>query len=233
MFTKQRLHEPDRPFTLPPGEFRPKQSLGQNYLSDQNFVKKIIKHFQDQREEVSPADANDKGHRVVEIGPGTGALTRSLFPIYPKMTAVEIDRRAIEFLGKKLPDLSVIHCDVLQFDWVKFAATRGGKISIIGNLPYYTVSQVLFSLADVHHVISHAVLTMQWEVAERLCAKPSTKDYGIPSVIFQLYGVTKMLLKLPPKVFYPAPKVDSALVSIDLTRPHPELNSVFPEQLRK
>ena len=84
----------DRPFTLPSGQFKPKQSLGQNFLSDQNYVLKICDAFKDS----SPGGAN-----VVEIGPGPGALTRVLYPRYPAMTAIEIDERAVAFLGEKLP----------------------------------------------------------------------------------------------------------------------------------
>ncbi len=214
----------DKPFKLPPGEFRPKQSLGQNFLFDLNYVDKIVNAFDD--------DSSD-GHRVVEIGPGPGALTRVLYQKYPKMTAIEVDDRAVEFLGKKMPDLKVLHMDVLKFDWVRFANEHNGPANVIANLPYYIVSQVLFSLADAHQYINKAVVTSQWEVAERLTAKPSTKQYGIPSVVFQLYAQPKLLFKIPPKVFYPIPKVDSALVSIDFSRPHPDLKKVNALQLRK
>ena len=81
-----------------PGQFRPKQSLGQNFLSDQNYVLKICDAF---------TDRSEGGHRVVGIGPGPGALTRVLYPRYPKMTAIEIDQRAVAFLGQKLPGLQV------------------------------------------------------------------------------------------------------------------------------
>lgn len=84
----------DRPFTLPAGQFKPKQSLGQNFLSDQNYVLKICDAF---------VDKSSEGHRVVEIGPGPGALTRVLYQRYPSMTAIEIDQRAVAFLGEKLP----------------------------------------------------------------------------------------------------------------------------------
>jgi 16S rRNA (adenine1518-N6/adenine1519-N6)-dimethyltransferase len=216
--------EPNRPFTLPPGEFRPKQSLGQNYLSDQNYVNKIVDAFG-----ARCIDVN----RVVEIGPGTGALTRSLLPIYPSMTAIEIDQRAISFLHEKLPLLNILHCDVLAFDWARLAQDKGGRLSVIANLPYYIVSQVLFSLADAQSQIDLAVVTMQLEVAERICAKPRTKQYGIPSVVFQLYASPQMVFKIPPNVFFPVPKVDSALVALDFAKPHPELNTVYPDQLRK
>ena len=214
----------NRPFSLPPGQFRPKQSLGQNYLSDQNYVMKIVNAFSD--------DSVD-GSRVVEIGPGMGALTRELLRIYPNMTAIELDQRAVAFLKTKLPGLDVVRQDVLETDWSAMAADRGGKLSVIANLPYYITSQVLFSLADNHHAIDKAVVTMQLEVAERVTAAPRTKQYGIPSVVFQLYGATQLNFKIPPKVFYPVPKVDSALVTIDFSKPHPELHSVEGEHLRR
>ena len=215
---------PDRPFTLPPGLHKPKQSLGQNYLSDQNYVLKICDAFQDDSIE---------GHRVVEIGPGMGALTRVLVRKYPRMTAIEIDDRSVKFLNEKLPGLSVLNEDIMTFNWEKLAAEKGGKLNVVANLPYYITSQVLFGLADAHKVINKAVVTMQWEVGERVTAKPSTKDYGIPSVVFQLYGKTELNFKIPPKVFFPVPKVDSALVTIDFSKPHKRLHLVEPEHLRK
>ena len=177
----------DRPFTLPPGEFRPKQSLGQNFLSDQNYVMKIVNAFK---------DVSEDGIRVVELGPGPGALTRKLHQKYPKMSAVEIDQRAVAFLGEKIPGLKVIHKDVLECDWPLMATERGGPLSVIGNLPFYITSQILFSLADrfvtrskshtrtnplynsinisySHKAIDHAVVTMQYEVAERIIAQVS------------------------------------------------------------
>lgn len=196
--------EKDKPFALPPGNFRPKQSLGQNFLSDQNYVRKICNSFEDHSE---------GGSRVVEIGPGAGALTRVLFAKYPKMTAIEIDQRSVTFLTQKLPGLNIIHKDVLRLDWPELAASKGGRVNVIANLPYNIVSQVLFSMADSHKVFEQAVLTMQLEVAQRIAAQPNTKDYGIPSVVLQLYCRNpKILFKIPPTVFYPVPKVDSALV---------------------
>jgi Ribosomal RNA adenine dimethylase len=99
-FSKKKFTEEDgedvrdRPFTLPSGQFKPKQSLGQNFLSDQNYVLKICDAFK---------DSSPDGLNVVEIGPGPGALTRVLYPRYPAMTAIEIDERAVAFLGEKLP----------------------------------------------------------------------------------------------------------------------------------
>lgn len=114
-----------------------------------------------------------------------------------------------------------------------YISPPGGPLRIIANLPYYIVSQVLFSLADSHKAIDVAVVTMQLEVAERITAKPSTKQYGIPSVVFQLYGAPKINFKIPPSVFYPKPNVDSALLTLDFTKPHPELYRVNGDHLRR
>lgn len=222
--SKSTNPNPDRPFTLPPGKFRPKQSLGQNFLSDQNYVVKICDALNDDSE---------NGCRVVEVGPGPGALSRVLSVKYPSMTAIELDQRAVAFLGEKLPALKVIHQDVLEVNWAQLAEEKGGPISVIANLPYYIVSQVLFSFADSHKSIRQAVVTMQLEVAERITAKPSTKQYGIPSVVFQLYAQPKMNFKIPPSVFFPKPNVDSALVTLDFTKPSPQLHRVHGDKLRK
>lgn len=111
----------DRPYTLPPGLFRPKQSLGQNYLSDQNYVLKICDAF---------SDSSEEGMRAVEIGPGMGALTRVLVKRYPRMTAIEIDQRSVAFLNEKMPQLDVKLCDALDFDFSQLAADKGGKLNV-------------------------------------------------------------------------------------------------------
>lgn len=213
-----------KPFLIPSGTFKPKQSLGQNFLTDQNYVRKIVDSLHDDSE---------KGCRVIEIGPGLGALTRLLYPKYPQMRAIEIDQRAIAFLNEKMPSLQVVHMNALDADWAQLAADRNGKLSVIGNLPYYVVSQILFSLVDNYKAIKTGVFTMQLEVAERLTAQPGCKDYGIPSVVFQLYTKPTMNFKIPPKVFYPVPKVDSALVTLDFTSPHPDLNRVELRHFRR
>ena len=133
------------------------------------------------------------------------------------MVAVEIDGRAVELLEETYPaPFTVLHSDVLAVDYTKLAAARGGRLSVIGNLPYYITSQILFCLCDHHASVGRAVVTMQHEVALRLVAKPRTKDYGILSVVFQLYASPKIAFKIPHTAFYPQPKVTSALVAIDL-----------------
>jgi len=113
--------------------------------------------------------------------------------------------------------VQVLESDVLQVDYRAVANLRGGPLVIVGNLPYYITSQILFSFVDCAPVVRRAVVTMQWEVAQRLVAKPRTSDYGILSVVFQLYAKPTVAFKIPPTVFYPQPKVDSALCVIDFS----------------
>ena len=156
---------------------------------------------------------------MVELGPGPGALTRVLHRRYPEMLAVEIDSRAVAVLNEALPNLRVVQSDVLQVDWTALAELRGGPLSVIGNLPYHITSQILFCLLDNHRAVRQAVVTMQLEVAQRVIAPTRCKDYGILSVLFQLYTKPRINFKLPPTVFYPQPKVTSALVTLDFLQP--------------
>ena len=207
---------------IPTGEFKPLQSLGQNFLSDVNYITKICE---------SCRDSSEGGKNVVELGPGPGALSRLLIQKYPQMLAVEIDGRAVDFLQKTIPQLQVLHSDVLQVDWGKIAQIRGGKLSIIGNLPYHITSQILFALIDQHWFINHCSVTMQWEVAQRIISQPKSKEYGILSVLFQLYTVPRIEFKIPNTVFYPVPKVSSACMTMQFKQGDP-LEGVSPADLK-
>ena len=105
------------------------------------------------------------------------------------LQCIEIDPRSIELLGQKHPTLRVSHMDVLQVDYPDMAKEEGGPLSIIGNLPYYITSQILFALADASHfnAVRSATVTMQYEVGQRIVAKTSTKDYGILSVVYRIF----------------------------------------------
>merc|ERR1712127_721355 len=124
-------------------------------------------------------------------------------------------------LSERHPNLRVRYEDVLQTDYPQLAEDEGGPLSVIGNLPYYITSQILFALADASHfgTVRSATVTMQWEVAQRIIAPVKCKDYGILSVVFQLYADCTLHFKIPPTVFYPQPKVHSALVGIRFVGP--------------
>ena len=172
---------------LPSGAFKPKQSLGQNFLRDGNTVTKILKAFHKDATRYRPTV-----EKIVELGPGAGALTDPLVKTYGTdvLQCIEIDPRSVELLAEKHPNLHVRHQDVLQVDYPKMAQEVGQPLVVFGNLPYYITSQILFALADASHfgAVDCATVTMQWEVAQRMVASIKTKDYGILSVVFQLYG---------------------------------------------
>lgn len=228
--------------SLPKGSFRPKQSLGQNFLRDGNTVAKIIKTFVgDATKTIIENDSSDQ-IRAVELGPGAGALTDTLVGTMQDLGAsfqcIEIDPRSIELLAEKHPSLLLHHMDVMQADYPQMAEKEGGPLSIIGNLPYYITSQILFALADASHfnAVRSATVTMQYEVGQRIVAPTNTKDYGILSVVFQLYADCKLHFKIPPTVFYPAPKVDSVLIGLHFVGPNvlrQRLSGIEPMELRR
>ena len=195
--------------------YKAKQSLGQNFLVDPGMAQKIVNQVQDESE---------GGRCVVEVGPGKGALSAMLLSRYERMTAIEIDQRSVAYLSQELPGLDVRHQDVLTVDWLALSKEKaeGAQLSVIGNLPYYIVSQILFSILDAAPHVRRAVLTMQLEVAQRVVSTPTGKTYGILSVVSQLYGTPQIAFKIPPTVFQPQPDVDSALVVIDFPKERPE-----------
>lgn len=177
--------------------------------------------------------------RAVELGPGAGALTDVLVNSIgkPNLQCIEIDQRSVELLSEKHPELRIHHLDVLQADYPQLSIDEKGPLSIIGNLPYYITSQILFALADASHsnAVRSATVTMQYEVGRRIVAPTRCKDYGILSVVFQLYADCKIHFKIPPTVFYPQPKVDSALIGLHFLGPtalRRRLAGVSPSNLR-
>lgn len=201
---------------------KPKQSLGQNFLTDPNIVRKIVGALQ--------ASAQD---HVVEIGPGTGALTGELLAVYPRLTAVELDERAVDHLRAQYLDLDVRQQDALEVSWGALAEEKGGPLHVIGNLPYYITSQILFALVEARQHVAEAVLMMQREVAERLVASPRTKAYGILSVVVQLHTRPELLFRVSPHVFYPKPDVTSAVIRLAFREDEAALAEVDPKLLRE
>lgn len=183
---------------------KPIKRLGQNFLRDPNTIRRIVESL-----EAGPNDA------VVEIGPGTGALTHLLAERYPRFVAIEVDERATQLLKDEIPGLDIRHQDVLDVDWQALAKELGAdRLHVIGNLPYYITSQILFGLLDAAPIIAEAVVMMQYEVADRLVASPRTKSYGILSVAVQLAAEPEILFPVSRNVFYPKPDVRSAMVRL-------------------
>lgn len=187
----------------------PKKSLGQHFLKDPNVSGKIVNLL-----EAEPDDS------VLEIGPGTGALTEWLIKKYTHLTVIEVDRRACEKLSSDYPGLDIIHADIRKFDWSSL--TDRSPLFVIGNLPYYITSPILISLLEQRRLINEAVLMVQKEVASRLTAVPFTKEYGILSVQLQLFATVELCFEVHRHVFYPPPKVDSAVVRIRFNKKDPD-----------
>ena len=188
---------------------RPKKRLGQHFLTDPNTIRRIA----------AAIDA-PPGARVVEIGPGEGALTAALLPLYPQLVAVEVDAEAIAHLAGRFPGLDVRAGDVLDLDWGALASEGtggqpGGPLYVIGNLPYYITSPILFALLAARQHVARVVVMIQREVADRIVAEPSTKAYGTLSVQLQRLAQPSFLFPVSRHVFRPKPDVESAVIALD------------------
>ncbi len=193
---------------------RPKKRLGQHFLTDPNTVRKIVDAV-----EAPP------GARVVEIGPGEGALTGTLLDRYPDLVALEVDPEAVAHLHRQFPGLDVREGDVLDADWRALAAgasgTSAGPLYVVGNLPYYITSPILFALLDARPTVARAVVMVQKEVADRLAAPHGSKTYGTLSVYFALYARARTLFTVSRHCFRPKPAVESAVVLVDFDAADP------------
>ena len=183
------------------------KSLGQNFLVDEKA-----------RTRIAEAAGVKEGDVVIEIGPGTGLLTKELLKLpLKKLIAYEVDDRAVELLRDEIQDerFEVRSEDFLKADISILKNEFGAKLKVVGNIPYYITSPILFKLLDDRDYITDATLLIQLEVAERLTAAPRTKAYGIPTVLANFFGEVKMLFKVKAGCFRPVPNVDSALIKID------------------
>ena len=183
----------------------PKKSLGQNFLVDRRVAERIV-------EALDPG----QGETILEIGPGEGALTGLLLDRGARVVAVELDPRAAAALREKFGgELTVLERDFLTVEpesVVDEGTSRG--VRVIGNIPYYITSPILFHLFDRREQIAEATLMMQREVAERLTAEPRTKEYGILSVVTQSITHPERLFNVAPGCFFPRPKVTSTVVRL-------------------
>ena len=180
----------------------PKKNLGQHFLSDRSTIDRIVMA-------VNPKP----GDRLVEIGPGQGAITFPLLKKHGELTVIEFDRDLIEPLramGEKTGELDIVHADVLEVDFTALA--RGKPIRLVGNLPYNISSPILFHALEHADAIRDMHFMLQKEVVERMAAAPGSKVYGRLSVMLQASCTVTPLFKVPPGAFTPPPKVDSAIV---------------------
>jgi 16S rRNA (adenine1518-N6/adenine1519-N6)-dimethyltransferase len=202
----------------------PRKSLGQNFLHDNNLARWIV-----ERLELKP------GEHVLEIGPGLGALTEWLPLDRVSATLLEKDRLFASFLQERfsLPSLKVRLGDALQYD--KRTLFCKGEVKLVGNLPYYVSTALLFHFSAEPCPISRMVLTLQKEVGDRLTASPRTGEYGSLSVLLQRRWQIKRLRVLSPSVFLPRPEVDSLVVELRKKQPEdvPEISEQWFERVVK
>ncbi|HET6434379.1 MAG TPA: 16S rRNA (adenine(1518)-N(6)/adenine(1519)-N(6))-dimethyltransferase RsmA [Xanthomonadaceae bacterium] len=186
-------------FTAPP-----KKAFGQNFLHERGVVAKIVQAI-----DPRPDD------RIVEIGPGQGALTFPLLDRHGALTAIEFDRDLLAPLAaaaRAHGELTLVAGDVLGVDFGALA--DGGRIRLVGNLPYHLSSPILFHALDHAAAIRDMHFMLQKEVVERMAAGPGSKVYGRLSVMLQAYCTVTPLFTVPPGAFRPPPKVDSAVVRL-------------------
>lgn len=192
---------------LPP---LPRKRLGQHFLIDPNLLRKIVSLA-----EIQPSDS------VCEIGPGGGALTGLLCQTANQVLALEVDARMVEFLKTELAGYA--NLDVQEQDALRYSFEDLPEHTIIvANLPYNISTPIMFRLLEAQQKISRMVLTIQLEVAQRLVAKPSTKDYGVLSVMVQHLAEVTFGFKVSRKCFRPVPDVDSGVVRLDVRQDHQE-----------
>ena len=196
-------HDDDATFGKPA-----KKSLGQHFLHERGIVDKLVLA-------IDPRP----GDRIVEIGPGQGALTFPLLDRHGALTAIEFDRDLLQPLtaaAKAHGELTLINSDVMNVDFTELAA--GTPFRLVGNLPYNLSSPILFHALDHAAAVRDMHFMLQKEVVERMAAGPGSKVYGRLSVMLQAYCTVTALFKVPPGAFRPPPKVDSAVVRLV---PHP------------
>ena len=195
-----------------PSSHRPKKYWGQHFLSDPVLIRKLVDGM-----ELIPED------RVVEIGPGRGAMTPLLCDRAARVIAVEIDPELYAELAERLgglSNLSLIHGDFLEVNLQDLTA-EGQRITVVGNIPYNLSGPILFKLLESASLLDKAVLMLQKEVADRILAPPGNKQYGALTVLAAYYAHATRLAVIPPGAFFPRPKVSSATIKLDFRKPHP------------
>lgn len=183
----------------------PRKRFGQNFLRDDNIIAQIVASI-----------APQPGDRIIEIGPGQGALTEPLMQHTGRLEVIELDRDLIPLLKNKFAyqgEIIIYNQDVLTFDFASLSQ-EANSLRVVGNLPYNISTPLLFHLVSFQNIIQDMHFMLQKEVVDRICAHPHSKDYGRLSVMMQYYCHAEHLFNVPPEAFYPPPKVDSAIIRL-------------------
>ena len=188
--------------------FKFSKSLGQNFLIDDNVIDRILEGAR-----LSETD------RIIEVGPGIGTLTREMGKVAENVVAIEIDKTLIPILKETLADLDnveVVNEDILKVDVQGLINEKlnGGTVKLVANLPYYITTPIVMKFLEEDIPVTDIVVMVQKEVADRMNAKPSTKDYGALSVAVQYYCDTEIVAKAPRHMFVPQPNVDSIVIGL-------------------
>lgn len=179
---------------------RAKKHLGQHFLKEPHIAERIAASL-----------TGHGGYRnVLEVGPGTGALTQHLIGRDDfRLTCIELDGESVAHLREKWPGLHVVHGDLLRMD---LARISDGPLGVIGNFPYNISTQIIFKVLENRELVPEMVGMFQKEVADRLCAPPGSRTYGITSVLAQLWYSLEPLFPVEPDAFIPPPKVRSLVI---------------------
>jgi 16S rRNA (adenine1518-N6/adenine1519-N6)-dimethyltransferase len=180
-----------------------RRALGQHFLRDQGIARAIV--------ELAGVTRDDL---VVEIGPGDGALTPLLAARAGRLIALEIDRLLAERLRARVTGIEVLDADARTWDYGLLSRPPGGRVLVVGNLPYSVSKPIVAALLEARSAIDVMVLMLQREVAERLAAPPGSRVYGMLSVLAQAACEVELALRVPPGAFRPPPKVESAVVRL-------------------
>lgn len=190
-----------------------KKSLGQNFLIDTNILRNIVDH----------AELTEESG-AIEVGPGIGALTEQLAKRSKKVVAYEIDQRLLPILNETLepyPHAKIIHQDILKVNVKEMLETEFNDIRdimLVANLPYYVTTPIIMKILEEKLPLRGIVVMLQKEVAERISAKPGTKEYGSLSIAIQYYTKPEVVMIVPKTVFVPQPNVDSAVIRLTIRK---------------
>ncbi len=215
----KRLYSPNKiKETLDKYGFKFSKSLGQNFLIDGNIVRKIV------------SEANiSKDDYVLEIGPGMGTLTEELAINAKKVVAVELDKKLLPILDETLEpydNVEIVYGDILKIDVNNLIEEKlgGGPVKVVANLPYYVTTPIIGKLIEDNLKLDSIIVMVQKEVAERMSAVPGSKNYGSLSIFVNFYCEPKIVVKVPNTVFMPQPKIDSAVIKLDIKSDLPDID---------